>query len=171
MHLFTSVKLKVLSRIRQFDIDLACHVLPKIIEDFPLCPNTIDQWDVPNEFISKLTDPSFRTLEPVVLLIDGGVFFDLLEAERISLGIGYLRLQDSKQEYVITGKIGAVCLLNIKSVGQTLEEKYMTVESCKIDDYGCLLKDNRMSRGTGNFKAFMKQQDRMQKVDLCFISR
>jgi len=50
-----------------------------------LCPKPTGEWKNPIELVSQLADPNFCQSGPIDLLI--GTFFELLEAERIPLGI------------------------------------------------------------------------------------
>jgi len=139
----TSVTLRIESRVKVFGIELTCHVLPTIVEDLPACPSTIRGWQVPDEFVPMLADPSFESSGSIDLLIGGGTFFDLLEIERVRLGTGSLCLQDTKLGWIITGEIGTFSLINITSVGQSLEDEWITIEESKSDSYGRLSKANR----------------------------
>jgi len=74
----TSVTLKIESQVKVFGVELTCHVLPTIVEDLPACSSTIRGWQVRDELLSLLADPSFELSGPIDLLIFGGTFFDLL---------------------------------------------------------------------------------------------
>lgn len=131
VHSTTCVTIDVLSRIKDFKVALVCHVLPTIVDDFSPHPSGMVGWKVPKEFSSQLADPLFHSSGTIDLLIGGGVFFDILEARRVSLGTGSLCLQDTKFGWVVTGEVGAVCLLNVNSVGQVLEDGWIAVENIK----------------------------------------
>lgn len=79
------------------------------------------------------------------MLIGGGIFFDILEPKRIHLGTGSLCLQDTKFGWVITGEVGPVCLLNVNSVGQSIEDRWIAVENSKNANSNDLSKANRKS--------------------------
>ncbi|XP_025192662.1 uncharacterized protein LOC112592723 [Melanaphis sacchari] len=93
--------------------------------------------------VALLADPLFHSSGAIDLLIGGGVFFDILEARRVSLGTGSLCLQDTKFGWVITGEVGAVSLLNINSVGQALEYGWIAVENSKDANANNLSKVSR----------------------------
>jgi len=58
------------------------------------------------------------------LLIGGGTFYDLLENERVRVCNGLLGLQDTKFGWLVTGEIGARCLVSMSSIGNELEEDW-----------------------------------------------
>lgn len=130
------VTLHIESRLKQYNTKLVCHVLPTLVENLPPCPNTTENWEIPTEYLTQLADPSFRSSGPVDLLIGGGIFFELLEVNRIRLGYNSLCLQDTKLGWVLVGEIDSKCLFNINSVGRSLEEGWMALEQAKEENYG-----------------------------------
>jgi len=145
IHSTACVTIDVLSRIKEFQVALVCHVLPTIVDD--LSPHASGKADlnIPKELNSQLADPLFHSSGPIDMLIGGGIFFDILETRRIRLGTGSLCLQDTKFGWVITGEVGAVCLLNVKSVGQSLEDGWIAIENSKDVNSNDLSKTNRRS--------------------------
>lgn len=77
------------------------------------CPKPENGWNIPSDLLAQLADPLFDTAGPIELLIGAGTLSDLLDVERISLGNGSLSLQATKFGWIVTGEIGATCLLNI----------------------------------------------------------
>ncbi|CAI6373485.1 unnamed protein product [Macrosiphum euphorbiae] len=97
------------------------------------------------ELNPQLADPLFHSSGPIDMLIGGGVFFNILETRHIRLGTGSLCLQDTKFGWVITGEVGAICLLNVKSVGQSLEDGMITIENSKNVNSNDLSNTNKRS--------------------------
>ncbi|XP_060836320.1 uncharacterized protein LOC132918983 [Rhopalosiphum padi] len=143
VHSTACVTIDVLSRIKEFQVALVCHVLPTIVDDLSPHPSGIVDWKIPKEFDSQLADPLFHSSGAIDMLIGGGVFFDILESRRVRLSVGSLCLQDTKFGWVITGEVGAVCLLNVNSVGQSLEDGWIAVENSKDANANDLSKTSR----------------------------
>jgi len=89
-----------------------------------------------------LADQSFCSPGPIDLLIGGGAFYDLLDFERIQLGIGSLCLQATKLGWIITWETGTLCMVKINSIGESLENEWTTLEESKVNNYGRLSKAN-----------------------------
>lgn len=142
VHSATSVTLTVESRLKQFSTILTGHVLLTIVDSLPQDPNSSNILDIPNEYLDQLADPTYFSSGPIDLLIGGGIFFDLLEAERVSLGQGSLCLQNSRPGWILTGELSAVCLVNVNSVGQSIEEGWIETQKGKESAYGQLSKNN-----------------------------
>lgn len=66
------------------------------------------------------------------LLIGGDSFFDLLDLERVNLGVDTLRLQSSKFGWIVTGKMNSVCLLRID---RGIEDNFRNQGIIKDDEY------------------------------------
>lgn len=73
----------------------------------------------------------FDTPKGVDLLIGGGVFFDLLGTDKISLQTGTLCLQDTKFGWIVTREVGNVCLLALNSIDRKLENEYKAINDHK----------------------------------------
>ncbi|XP_008183125.1 uncharacterized protein LOC103309446 [Acyrthosiphon pisum] len=113
-----SVDVTISSSVKKFDVEITCHILPVIVNDLSAIPTPRDGWNIPNEFVPFLADPTFCKSGSIDLLIGSALFFDLIGTERIPLVTGKLCLQDSKFGWIVTGVIDATCLVNI---GETLE--------------------------------------------------
>ncbi|KAF0683820.1 Integrase catalytic domain-containing protein, partial [Aphis craccivora] len=100
-HSTACITIDVLSRIKEFQVALVCHVLPTIVDDLSPHADGKSDWNIPKELNSQLADPLFHSSGPIDMLIGGGVFFDILETRRIRLGTGSLCLQDTKFGWVI----------------------------------------------------------------------
>jgi len=98
------------------------------------CP--VDGWNIPEELAIDLADPEFFEAGSIDLLIGGGAFFDLLEPERVHLGVDTLCLQGSKFGWIVTGEIGVISLPSIASMGQLLEEDWRSIKDKKDNLYG-----------------------------------
>lgn len=72
-----SVLLKIRSRVSTYEIELVCHILPIIIEGMPGCSIPMNSWNIPQELVPQLADPSFHSPGAIDLLIGGGVLFDV----------------------------------------------------------------------------------------------
>jgi len=66
------ISIKVRSRVKQFDVDLVCYVLPTVVDGLPSCPKPTGGWDIPVELIPQLADPLFDVSGKIDLLIGGG---------------------------------------------------------------------------------------------------
>jgi len=120
-HSSANVEVNLSSAVKEFDIELICHILPVIVNDLAAIPAPKGGWKIPNEFVPFLADPTFCESGTIDLLIGSAFFFDLIGTERIPLGAGNLCLQDSKLGWIVTGGINATCLVNI---GGNLEEDW-----------------------------------------------
>lgn len=139
------VTLTVESRLKKFSTKLVCYMLPAVVENLPSCPSAAENWEIQTKYLAQLADPSFESSGPVNLLIGGGTFFELLEANRVRIGHGSLYLQDTKFGWVLVGEIGAICLFNVQSVGQSLEEDWIAIDQGKESKNACPSKANRKS--------------------------
>lgn len=88
----SSVSLKIQSRLKHYQVNLDCQILSILIDDLPRYTKPTNGWNIPPEFIPLLADPSFDTTKGVDLLIGGGIFFDLLDPDRVSLHTGTISL-------------------------------------------------------------------------------
>jgi hypothetical protein len=143
VHSTATVTLSIESRLRRFSTSLICHVLPTIIDSLPQFPIQSKILKIPNDYLDELADPAYLSSGHVDLLIGGGIFFDLLEAERVSLGQGSLCLQNTKLGWVLAGEVGAVCLLNVNSIGQPIEDEWISTNMGREPAYGCHSKGNK----------------------------
>lgn len=115
------VEISLNSKITNYKIILPCFVLPTVVSELPACNAPTRNWNIPFELRCKLADPKFDKAGSVDLLIGAGIFYELLEAERVALGIGNLSLQDTKLGWIVTGGLEVTCLLGINSLGETME--------------------------------------------------
>lgn len=143
VHSAASMDIIIKSRVKQYEVCLTCYVVPMIIEELPSCSCPIANRSIPKSYVDTLADPFFQTGGTVDLLIGGGLFFDLLENERVRLDVGTLSLQDTKLGWVMTGEMDSVCLLNTIPVGHSLEDEWMAHNSMSISDYGKSSKANK----------------------------
>lgn len=90
----TNVHIKY--RVKPFETNLTCYVLPMIVNDLPSCIAPTEGWKIPNEYVDDLADSLFFKSSSINLLIGGGSFYDLLENERVRLNSGTLSLQNTK---------------------------------------------------------------------------
>jgi len=65
------------SRVKQFKVDLVCHILTIIIDGLPSCSKPKGGWEIPEELTPQLADPSFDSTGSVDLIIGGGICFIL----------------------------------------------------------------------------------------------
>jgi len=95
---------------------------------------------IPNDLINDLTDPSFTEAGVIDMLVGGGAFYNLLESERISLGIGNIKLQNTKFGWMVSGEINTVCLL---SIGQEIEVDWRSARNNEDLEFGRSSKANK----------------------------
>ncbi|XP_015377244.1 PREDICTED: uncharacterized protein LOC107171508 [Diuraphis noxia] len=141
------VEVSIQSRLRDYRAKLVCYVLPTIVSNLPSCPTPAQSWQIPDDLVLKLADPSFNNPGAVDLLIGGGVFFDVTSTctERIPLNVKNIFLNDSQFGWLVTGELGAVCLTGIHSVGETLEENWRVSIGKEDSNFGRLSKANERS--------------------------
>lgn len=65
--------------------------------------------------------------------VDCGVFFELLETDRVLLKINGLVLQDTTFGLIVTENINNICLL---SIGQTIEEDWQVIKNVENTSFG-----------------------------------
>lgn len=106
----------------------------------PPVPPPASGWKFPIELASELADPKFCQSGPIDLLIGGGTFFELMEAERIPLGIDNMLMQSSKFGWIVTGEMKNICLL---SMGKVLEDDWWAIQNYKDADHGRTSKNNQ----------------------------
>lgn len=75
-----------------------------------------NDWKIPNETLLYLADPNLSKSNQIDLLIGGGVFFKLMQPERIKLDVKSLYLQGSKLGWIVTGELGATSLLSVREL-------------------------------------------------------
>ncbi|XP_008185105.1 uncharacterized protein LOC103309988 [Acyrthosiphon pisum] len=121
------VEVHVYSKVTNYRIMLPCFVLLTVVSELPACNTPTSNWNIPFDLRGKLADPKFDKVGSVDLLIGAGIFYELLEAERVSLGIGNLSLQDTKLGWVVTGGLEVTCLLGINSLGETMESDWKAI--------------------------------------------
>lgn len=135
-----SVDIQIASRIGNFKMNLSCHILPVIVSQLPSVETPLDGWKIPNEILLNLADPNFSKSSQIDLLIGGGVFFELMQSERVKLDVKSLCLQNSKLGWIVTGELGSTCLL---SVGELQENDWKAIVSNEDNSYGKLSKMNQ----------------------------
>lgn len=133
------VNIQILSCVSTFNFNIACHVLPTIVNDLPASRKPKDGWKIRKELSTKLADPLFDQAGSVELLIGAGVFFDIMTPERIPLEVGNISLQGTKLGWIVTGEIRATCLLGI---GNSLEENWRTIQHEEVQPFGRASKEN-----------------------------
>lgn len=139
----SSISIKVKSRVKQFEVDLICHVLPIVIDGLPSCSKPEGGWEIPEELLQQLADPSFDSAGNVDLLIGGGIFYDLIEPARIRLQRGSISLQDSKLGWLVTGEFSATSLLATFSVGEACEDNLRILSNNDFETHGTASKSNK----------------------------
>jgi hypothetical protein len=121
------ISVKVRSRVKQFEVDLVCLVLPIIVDGLPNCPKPTSGWNIQEDMMPQLADPCFDVSGKADLLIGSGVFFDLFEPERVRLPTRGVCLQDSRFGWVVTGEISPTCLLAVNTIGEVCENDFRTL--------------------------------------------
>lgn len=139
----TYVEIKVHSRVRDYSIKLLCYVLPNIVGCLPSCTEPKEGWNIPQELRVDLADPKFYEAGSVDLLIGAGAFYELLESERIPLGVGNLSLQGTTFGWVVTGELGAACLIGVATLGESIEQDWVSRQTNKEEAYGKVSKSNK----------------------------
>jgi len=140
------VEVLVYSRVSDYFVKLICYVLPTIVNDLPSCSVPEKGWNIPNELVPQLADPSFHIPGAVDLLIGGGVFFDVTSTSipRIPLNIKNVFLNHSHFGWIVTGELGVVSLAGIYSVGEALEDDWRSkIDENDFNKFGCLSKINQ----------------------------
>jgi len=66
------------------------------VSELPQCKIPTDGWNISEELIAELADPNFYKAGSVDLLIGAGTFYEILEADKVSLRVGNLGLQATK---------------------------------------------------------------------------
>ncbi|XP_026815903.1 uncharacterized protein LOC113555638 [Rhopalosiphum maidis] len=114
----------------------------------PACPTPSQVWKISEELIPELADLSFNNPGTVDLLIGGGVFFDVTSTTTVRrpLNVKNIFLNDSYFGWLVTGELGTVCLTEIRTVGETLEENWRTITDSEKSCFGRLSKANKRSQ-------------------------
>lgn len=136
------VEVQLKSRVTNFSLNLSCYILPVIVDTLPAVTSPAHGWNIPEELVKGLADPMFFEAGSVDLLIGGGSFFDLLDPERVHLGVDSLCLQGSKFGWIVTGEIGVISLPSVASMGQLLEEDWRALKDKEDNLYGRHSKTN-----------------------------
>lgn len=139
------VDIRIISNIKKYEITLPCYVLPTVVSDLPPCATPTEGWKIPCELRAELADPRFYEAGAIDLLIGAGTFYELLEAERVSLGTGSLSLQSTKLGWIVTGELGVTCLIGVNSRCDSLEEDWQAMKGNTAEDYGRRSKCNQKS--------------------------
>jgi len=139
------VEVSVQSRLSGYCVKLVCYVLPTIVNNLQSCETPKEGWQIPDDLMSQLADPSFQNPGTVDLLIGGGVFFDVFSTTvpRIPLNVKNVVLNFSNLGWIVTGEIGAVALVGIHSVGESLEEDWKAIMAGETSSFGRLSKANQ----------------------------
>ncbi|XP_039311989.1 uncharacterized protein LOC120359242 [Solenopsis invicta] len=98
-----SCQLQVKSRVSEFELNLQCLVVPRIVGELPPFTIEISKLAIPGNL--KLADPIFYNPGRIDALIGSEFFLQLLQAGRIELGENLPTLQNSKLGWVIAGSI------------------------------------------------------------------
>jgi len=69
------VEVSVQSRLSDYCVKLVFYVLPTIVNNLPLCETPKDGWQIPDDLMSQLADPTFQNPGTADLVIGGDVFF------------------------------------------------------------------------------------------------
>lgn len=133
------VEVQISSRVSEFTTSITCYVLSSIIESLSPCTRPLAGWGISDKIISHLADPHFDQTRPVDILIGAGIFFDLLEADKIQLETGNLALQNTKLGWIMTGELSANSLL---SIGTTIEADWKLMQS-QNGSFGSMSKNNK----------------------------
>jgi len=130
------VEVQLKSRVSNFSINISCYILPVIVNSLPAVTSPVDGWKIPEDLANGLADLTFFEAGSIDLLIGGGSFFELLDLERVRLGVDTLCLQGSKFGWIVTGEIGVISLPSIASMGQLLEEDWRALKDKEDNLYG-----------------------------------
>ncbi|XP_060861782.1 uncharacterized protein LOC132938783 [Metopolophium dirhodum] len=122
----TRVDIKVCSRVSPFQANISCYVLPSIVNTLSSSTRPSDGWGIKENILSQLADPQFDQAGTIDMLMGAGIFFELLESERIPLQTGNLTLQSTKLGWVMTGEFNVNCLV---SIGASLEDEWRTMKT------------------------------------------
>jgi len=139
------VEIQISSKTRKYEITLPCHVLPTIVSELPQCAIPTDGWNISEQLRAELADPDFYKAGSVDLLIGAGTFYEILEADKVSLGVGNLGLQATKFGWIVTGELVATCLMSVSSLGRSLEDDWK-VNLADKDTYGQGSKANQICK-------------------------
>lgn len=161
----------VSSRVNDFSMNLLCHVLPTIMDGLPRCPVATEKMHFPRELTDKLADPEFATAGTVDLLIGGGSFYDILEANRVSVGVDTVKLQDSKFGWIVTGEVKTVCLLGTGSVGEELEAELKSLNGWDENMYGRSSKGNKKCQEEEQARQYFLTTTQRDNMDGRFVVR
>lgn len=131
------VEVHLKSRVTNFSLQISCHILPVIASSLPAVTAPVSGWQIPDNLVNVLADPGFAEAGSIDLLIGGGLFFELLEHERIQLATNSLYLQDSKFGWIVTGEVGISCLISSGSSDEVLVDDWNAIQSnneqaCKV---------------------------------------
>ncbi|VVC27564.1 Peptidase aspartic, putative,Retrotransposon, Pao,Aspartic peptidase domain [Cinara cedri] len=129
------MSIRVKSRVKRFQMDLVCYVLPVIAKKLPGYPVPSEGWSIPTEIEAQVADPDFSKARSVDFLIGGGVFFDLLGTRRKQLPSA-ITIQETVLGWVVTGEVGATCLLSASSFGQEWESDFRAIY--RSEDQACI---------------------------------
>ncbi|XP_026821236.1 uncharacterized protein LOC113559686 [Rhopalosiphum maidis] len=122
----TRVDIKVYSRVSPFQVNISCYVLPSIVNTLSSSIRPTDGWGITKNILSQLADPNFDQAGTIDMLMGAGIFFELLESERIQLQTGNLTLQSTKLSWVMTGEFNVNCLV---STGASLKDEWRTMKT------------------------------------------
>ncbi|CAI6358572.1 unnamed protein product [Macrosiphum euphorbiae] len=139
------VEVSVQSRLSDYCVELVCYVLPKIVNNLPSCETPKDGWQIPDDLMSQLADPTFQNPGTADLLIGGDVFFDVFSTTvpRIPLNVKNVVLNCSNLGWIVTGELGVVTFVGIHSVGESLEEDWKAICAGETSSFGRLSKTNQ----------------------------
>lgn len=161
----------VSSSVKNFSLSIPCYVLPAIVNDLAACPVATDRMELSKELLDDLADPGFAKAGTIDLLIGAGSFYDILEAKRISVGMDTIKLQDSKFGWIVTGGVGATCLLGVGSVGEMLENEWKSLSEKEEGKYGRNSKNNKKCQEEEQARQHFSSTVRRDSRDGRFIVR
>ncbi|XP_027839404.2 uncharacterized protein LOC114121329 [Aphis gossypii] len=148
----TRVDIKVCSRVSSFQANLSCYVLPSIVNTLSSSIKPSDGWGIAKNILSQLADPHFDQAGTIDMLMGAGIFFELLDSERIQLQTGNLSLQSTKLGWVMTGELNINCLV---SIGASLEDEWRAMRA-EQGLFGRLSKAN---------KRYIEEQETVQHFE------
>jgi hypothetical protein len=103
----TTIKHKVVatikSRITTYSAELKLLVIPKLTGNLLITPFTISNWNIP--ITIQLADPHFSLLQPIDILLEAEIFFEIWTKKQLRLNDALPPLKESLFGWVVAGKV------------------------------------------------------------------
>lgn len=140
-----------------------------VVSELSPCMIPTQGWNIPHELRFKLADPKFFEAGSVDLLIGAGTFYELLEAERLSLEIGNLHLQGTKFGWIVTGEVGPTSLISAIPLGESIEDEWKVILPDK-NTFGQESRENLKCIEVEKYFSILKIQfSEIKKDDLFYV--